>query len=535
MSNLLNDAEGRNIVVTAQRYLLERRLSRFFKRNLVIDYDQWSNGGDFDLATLLGQLNPAWDDELRDLYRLLGSIGGLSESLADATYYVDSVNGSDVTGTGSAATPYASLWFLPNLPKKINHIFRILILEDLTITDLLIDSEIGDGGSLSIVGVGAETSVVDTGDTINTGTGDLSAYLSVPSVDPVVASNEKYFLQNKSDSFTSPCWFADTIAVTNAYVSRYLATTLSPADEFRFVIPPVTISLTNLAISSKGPTIPPGGTPPTGISNASTRVNFVNVNLAFGTNPKLSIDSAVDCGFWFVRMLVPATMSEGNFRISNTRINYHNPFDTDLATVSQTGVANLTHNLPLGNVLWSCGCFLVNSGVGSLEFDDYTISLDSSSILCCFDTLGAVYFRGNSQIFNCAIGSFHYRDTVSYIYDCPANAQGVVGSRTMHDCVNSRLRLHNCWMGYGDDAITLYSSRMQIGDTGGSTVGNSAFNNSVLLNGLSKMYLVNAWQGVTGGVSDLEFADTAVPTTAAFPAANAMASDVLDQNVVRGS
>ena len=113
MSDLLNTSEGRNVIIEAQRFLLKRRLARFFKRNLAIDFEQYEKGlGEFDLSTLLGQLNVAWDDELRDLYRLLGTVGGLTESIAETEINVNPATGSDITGTGSADRPYASLWFI---------------------------------------------------------------------------------------------------------------------------------------------------------------------------------------------------------------------------------------------------------------------------------------------------------------------------------------------------------------------------------------------------------------------------------------
>jgi len=167
MSNLLATEEGRAALFEARNYLLRRRLSRFFKRNLVIDYDRWSHGSaEFDLSTLLGQLNPAHDDEILDLYRLLGTFGGLETSLGDVSIYVDADNGDDQTGTGSSDRPMASLWFVPYLPRKINHFYRIILMSDIDMSGvngqyLDFDQNIGSGGCLTLAGYGPEEEVLN--------------------------------------------------------------------------------------------------------------------------------------------------------------------------------------------------------------------------------------------------------------------------------------------------------------------------------------------------------------------------------------
>jgi len=162
MSNLLLTAEGRQALLVAQRFQLERRLSRFFHRTVVVDISRKREGlQEFDLSTMLGALNAAHDPEIIDIFRLLGAVGGLSVSIADMTYYVDAATGSDVTGTGSLMRPFATLWFLDNLPRRIKHAYRIVLLSDILspTQDLLFDFDFGSEGSFALIGSGAPTEI----------------------------------------------------------------------------------------------------------------------------------------------------------------------------------------------------------------------------------------------------------------------------------------------------------------------------------------------------------------------------------------
>ncbi|MDD5547233.1 MAG: hypothetical protein PHO67_08790 [Candidatus Omnitrophica bacterium] len=162
MSNLLTTEEGRNALLVAQKYQLERRLSRFFHRTIVIDFSDYEQGlSEFDLSKMLGQLNDGHDQEIIDIYRLLGAIGGLSVSVADTTYYVNALTGSDQTGTGSASLPYASLWFLDNLPRRLNHKYRVVLMSDISMPTktLHLDFSFGEDGSFALLGSGAPTVV----------------------------------------------------------------------------------------------------------------------------------------------------------------------------------------------------------------------------------------------------------------------------------------------------------------------------------------------------------------------------------------
>lgn len=188
MSDLLSSTDGTNALITAQRYLLERRLSRFFKRNLVIAYNEWKAGDGFHLETLLGELNATHDDEVIDLYRLLGLVGGLPATISDMNIYVDPSAGSDETGDGSAANPFASLWFYESLPKQINHEVNIMFVTDYTVPNFkpfVVDFTFGHDGRLNFIGVGAPTVIESPLTVLTTGSLASGAGMYIQSATPV--------------------------------------------------------------------------------------------------------------------------------------------------------------------------------------------------------------------------------------------------------------------------------------------------------------------------------------------------------------
>ena len=96
MTNLLNTTSDRMIVIEAQRDLLRRRISRHWKRSLVIAYEEWrTTGNPFDLETFVNELNTVNDTEIRELSELLGIVGGFTATIQDLSYWIDPVAGSD--------------------------------------------------------------------------------------------------------------------------------------------------------------------------------------------------------------------------------------------------------------------------------------------------------------------------------------------------------------------------------------------------------------------------------------------------------
>lgn len=140
MSNLLTTDEGRLAVRQATIEQLLHRMSRFFHRTTVIAFENWLNGADFDLSTVLGQLNELHDPEILKLLEAISLFGGLQASLMDMTFYVSSTG--SLTGTGTATDPFLTPGqALAVLPKYIDHNYRILLQGDGTPTTY-IDTDI---------------------------------------------------------------------------------------------------------------------------------------------------------------------------------------------------------------------------------------------------------------------------------------------------------------------------------------------------------------------------------------------------------
>jgi len=160
MTNLLQTTNGRAAALVAKNFLLQRRMSRFFKSRLPIAVEQYETTGIFDMATFLGALNEGHDPEILTLFELLGLSGALGVTVQDMSIYVDAL-GSDETGDGSAAKPFGSLWFFDYLPKRVNHKIEIVISGTVVdgSFDLMFDHTFSGDGSINFIGDGAPTQI----------------------------------------------------------------------------------------------------------------------------------------------------------------------------------------------------------------------------------------------------------------------------------------------------------------------------------------------------------------------------------------
>jgi hypothetical protein len=534
MSNLLNDTEGRNVVLEAQRDLLRERLSRFFKRNLVIDYEQWSKGlGEFDLQTLLGQLNVAWDDELRDLYRLLGHIGGLTESVADDVIYVNSTDGSDITGTGSADSPYASLWFLPNLPRRIAHQYTILIKGDVDHDNILtICHEFSGDGCLSLVGQGVAEDPFGGGldGIVNAQVTELNTWKFITtSVNPVVA-NGKHFLRMKTGAAQDNAAPICTLDPAGFRIwTRFgpMAGIANP-DEYSYAIPPITLTIKGADICAVN------GENATEISSnpAVSRINFVNLNIDLNsdapTRYRAFVTSGAPMGFWFVRILCPDnSFSAGPDIVFKNDINRFNPSTetSDLETQSQSDIANLF--LGAGGPA-SAGLMVVNRSADPRhEWNDEIIALEHNVRVQCVDAMGRWdILKSNVELRQCSARSFLCQNSTAWFYNCAAIAE-ITGVSAY--CLYANLSRVN-WIeglwGTSDTCGVLQSAFLRFINSGADSGALSTMTYGVDLSGISKMYMTNAWQGTALPVGqDIYWSDQAVPASVAFPPVNKIETD----------
>jgi hypothetical protein len=164
MADLLSNNDGRQLLYRVACFLGRSRMGRALHRNFYQAWQEWRNTGSLNLATLLGSLNPAVQDEILSIGTMLGDLGCYEGATYDnMTVYVDADNGSDDTGDGTSDKPYQTLTFLNtgHFPFFINHQVRIIIKGAVTVEALRLDHVIGPFGSLSIIGQGAPN-VVNT-------------------------------------------------------------------------------------------------------------------------------------------------------------------------------------------------------------------------------------------------------------------------------------------------------------------------------------------------------------------------------------
>lgn len=339
MSDLLSTPDGVNAVVVAQRYLLERRLSRFFKRNLVISYNDWKSGNGFVLETLVGELNSFHDEEVLDLFRLLALVGGTAATMADMEIFVDPTNGSDTTGDGTETLPYQSLWFLPTLPKRIDHEIDILLLGDVSypnFAEMLVDHDFGAKGVLNFIGVGTPEIVEGPFEV-----SFVSALAGIPCVTITMttapgAAHAGEFLMATSGTDAGQTQAIHSLPSVDTFLClKGSFPSLSPGDTMNVVRPSVTLSCRALAVTSRN------GSWYSDIVRGESKISFTNLIIDIAnTNDardSLLIDSTCDTAFGFVQIDPP---DNGTWRVKS-RVNYLSP-SSFAESKTDSGVTNIS-------------------------------------------------------------------------------------------------------------------------------------------------------------------------------------------------
>lgn len=310
MSNLPNSQEGRSALIEAQKYLLRRRLSRFFKRNLVVNFNHFLAGGQFNIQGLLGQLNQINDPEILELYRLLGIIGGLETTIAPMIFYVQNT-GSDIIGDGSITNPYASLWFLNHLPRKIAHPIIVYIQSDITDNNsYCLDQTITTNeGAIHIAGTGAYT-VLDSNLIVNV-QNYQARYVLTTGLSLVDSYNS--FVRFKNGPLTN---FVLPALKALGSVGTYetplvVGTSPNIGNTFDIIKPGYTLTLNGLTVDLRGETLPANlGMQPQ--NNRFTIQNLTINNSVPGPNfPRFTI--AGNSALEFVSIEVTAPYSQWKF------------------------------------------------------------------------------------------------------------------------------------------------------------------------------------------------------------------------------
>lgn len=477
MSNLLQTEEGRNALLLAQKYQLERRLSRFFHRTIVVDFSRYKEGlQEFDLSTMLGQLNQAHDSEILDIFRLLAAIGGLERTYSDLTFYVSETAGNDTTGTGSATRPYASLWFLDNLPRRINHKVRVVLLTDVDngTRNLWFDFSFGDGGSFSLIGSGApsvlQTNTVGAIGTLGGGGGSWIAC-----VDPWL-SDDGFLL---SKNYAVPLHKVDTLGAANVICQSHPFTIagVAGADSIQMVVPSRTLRIHSIGGQCIG-------------HNAVnySQIGIFNVNITFTPSGGMYADNHVSNLRWnhrvnstlsFVRFNAPWMI--GGFIPENTiqdhKVNTYAHIDqAQILTLANTGIVNLDNliNPFMGPTI--CGAKFLggfNYRVGMMIRDCEISSLDFHCVVEARGTFRFAYGNVGTLRTKNAVGEAENCITSGYVSPgAPFTAGGV-------EMYNSSMRLALCSTIISDNCICLVGGGNTVkiemcgSDAGYSSIGNA--------------------------------------------------------------
>jgi hypothetical protein len=514
MSDLLNTATGRAAILTAQRFLLERRISRHFKRNLVIDYNQWLSGDDFTLETLLGDLNKAHDPEILNLYSLLGMVNGLPASIANNTIYVNPATGSDITGTGAASKPYASLWFLDMLPRKINHSYKIMLVSSASILDdVVLDFNFGPNGSLSFIGVGAPTVVAGPFTVSTTGLIGANVGRFIQMTTPIGADPSNNFVMATSGAANGNVQAihslaaADTIAVLEGALSS-----IAPADTMNIVRPTVKLSVRNLVCSCRNDDSYADNI------NDGSRINFVNlqVEITDSGNTKvqaLLVNNTCAQSMTFVQLIPPTSGTA----VIKSDLNTQNPHDGTVESDSASGVNNIVHTstnpTPAGMTIQDIGkTFPVTAEGGLIKW---------------ISTRGQLNWRKTAELRNVSVQWINAYAACAHLYR--VLTQGTTpgdGSGGALETYSSKLSIRGLIALLSDNIITVRNnSDLTVNESGRDATYSTITGYAFWIGGIARIEMQDDGALLVGATNAINFATVNPTVAAALPAVWSMQTD----------
>jgi len=413
MSNLLNTEEGRSALLVSQKFLLQRRMSRFFKRNIEIDINAYREGQEFDLGKMLGSLNPAHDAEILEIYRLLAAVGGLERTIADLTYYISPTTGSDSTGTGSSARPYASLWFVKNLPKTIAHKVRVLITSNLdaSTTDLDLAFRFEAGGSFALAGAAAPT-VISSGH-VYVGHGSLGGLggVAVEVLNPWPPNTSRNFVRVNG---ANPRAFGVHTSAAEFALSQTLPATYGgpPADPMDVIRPAVNLKLRSLHTHCSGVS------PSWSYDQYAVPLAIVNLILDFPnssyTHNRVNLHDDCYRIISFVKITNQFSDYQG-MSIKGGALNTNSLVDRDLKALTLCGIENI-ENAPAGGTPYNCGLIIDNNSTDEL------IEIEGATVFH-IDTQCGVVLRGRTTLSLSCVGQAVLRNAIANVHQVIANGK----------------------------------------------------------------------------------------------------------------
>lgn len=520
MSDLQNSDAGRSVLLDALRSLAGRRLGKRLRRNFFVT--MLRNAGFYDshpsLSALAGEMNAVHDTELYNTVAFASRWGQTRASLTHESYYVDPINGSDVDGNGRDTAPFASLWFLKHLPDRIDHHYRILITENLSVDSIIINSKFGVDGSLSFIGQAAPT-VVLAAQGLSAVTARAGAVeFTMPA--PTLAAGS---LRNSFLRMVTGAHAGATAAIINntdraIWTLASFSGTLNPADTFEVINPAITITAKKIVVSNPDPWMIYG--------NKGSRTAFVNLNIDISatdvTTPIAIHDQG--CSLWsFTRILQLSYFNRGSVDISG-RLNTEASADTQLLTLSQSNVSNLSQSIAAGGSSAGLIVYCEPPAPGDLA---KVLVHDCRSLvaLLCRDVIEfegqnyceigasgvALVKSGNTSLFKWAFFADDAHTPVQLI-------EGMFKSLSLESCtaINALAApiFAEVWSGY---------LRLLTIDRVGAAFGAYGID----VRALGQILLENDPSAIAGTTAAIVWHTTAGPATAAFPGTNSTETDAL--------
>lgn len=409
MTQLLLDNEGREAIREAMIDLARRRLARHWKRDFVRAFESWRTSGTFDRSVLIGAMNDALDDEIRDLYRLLAACGALPVTVGDLEYHVDQTVGvgSDITGDGSATAPYATMWFLDYLPATIRHHVRILIHADhseynINTSRFCVEHE----GLLTFAGAAAPEVLSSNHEVSSV----LTSYNGLLFTAPVAleealaggwwvqqtdAGAYQYWaapiLSNKADTIWYPSGDGTEMIPSAGNICRIIRPSISLSVDY--------LTLAHNAIARRE-----------GALAASSRVTFANLRIDIDKSAGGIYENAL---FQSPTAFTFCSLVSGGSTCIEGQINYRPSVDAALMSVTQSTIKNLSSTTAgMGPGVNTAGLHLLDSMIhlrnGSFIRDAV---IDADIVMWGTSQLHAAAVRGEINAINCT-GSdgFYYID-----------------------------------------------------------------------------------------------------------------------------
>jgi hypothetical protein len=535
VADLLSTPAGINTLNRIACFLGRKWSSRNMERAFWRAFKQWETTGYFDRSVMLHELNPIVQDDIESLDNFLASIGCLDTVESNTTIYVDSVNGSDLTGDGSFDYPYASLDFLACYTRKINANFRVLLLNDLDmgIDPLNLDFDICSQGCFSIGGVGAP-SVVTTGGGAGpfavTGVvawgappNDYGYQLQVAAGGWAPYELIGKWLRWESGANAGEVYPVNVNDATHVCIRGGLEAVPINGDTFSIIEPTITLSCQTVNIECSGP-----DNVLTATQNAS-RFNMFNLVLdltgslpPYNTSRNFVLHSDLESQISFVTI---STESKTEPIFIESNLNRYRSCDNDIATYLHASIDNIDGAAVQGS---QCGVLFHDPDPGSVYNYNWAI-IKGAEFVRCIECYGVIEItKSNIDLQLCGIGEIRGDGgTCCQLSRCAISASGVDAIKLLYcgEWTIDRTVLSDffgaqnfLWIIVG--VVHLHPSTIDY-IPGVVFAGYSVFHNR----GNAQIFCDTDPTLISGGTGDIWYSGGVGAT--AFPAADAMATDNL--------